>query len=226
MPIFSNTLLSSGNSVGSHVSGWPMEGQITQIFGQQSVTGSKHGGMDIAAPAGTPIYSPDDGVVEAINTWGTFGNWVVLRHTDSLFSGYAHLSQFAVGLYVGQILPAGNILGYCGETGLAYGAHLHWMCCAVPNFPLDFNQLRDPNDFIFNEEFDVLLRERVDRLERLMGANGVSSTPVTVDGLGNPIIGGLIVGEAAMQWMDSQGFSMHLGFAIQEAKVRKLFGGV
>lgn len=226
MPNFSNTKLSMGNVVGSFVSGWPMEGYITQIFGQQSVSGNKHGGMDIAAPYGTPIYAADDGTIKAVNTWGSFGNWIVVGHADYLYSGYAHLSGFASSMWAGRFVQAGELLGYCGSTGLSTGNHLHWMVGPNPNFALNFTELRDPAEFIYYEEMDVALQERVSRLERLMGANGVSTTPVTVDNMGNPIMGGLITGEAAMQWMDAQGFSMHLGFAIQEAKVRKLWGGI
>ena len=52
------------------------------------------------------------------------GNMVIIDHGGGLFSGYAHMSSFAVA--EGQLVQQGDIIGYIGTTGLSSGPHLHW----------------------------------------------------------------------------------------------------
>ena len=130
----------------------PVDGPITQAFGILSVTGSKHGGVDIGANSGTPILAPAGGLLlrHTLNerAWD-FGNWVVIDHPGTpWYSAYAHLSAFGAG--EGQVNP-GDIIGYVGETGVAFGAHLHWAVGTNPGFALDFAQLTDPMAFLAKE---------------------------------------------------------------------------
>lgn len=122
---------------------WPMSGVITQGYGNtgfRALGYSFHNGIDIAAPAGTKIYSAGDGLVYAIGTGkAAYGNWVVIKHTltkDSatfnIYTLYAHLQRSAVA--VGQAVRGGDIIGYEGNSGnttrLLYGPeagyHLHF----------------------------------------------------------------------------------------------------
>jgi murein DD-endopeptidase MepM/ murein hydrolase activator NlpD len=105
---------------------WPMPG-VTYIscpYGGYS----GHKGMDIAGPWGTPIVAAADGqVIEANNydSWGySWGYYVLIYHNGTYSTRYAHLSSVAVS--TGQYVTAGTIIGYEGETGNAYGAHLHF----------------------------------------------------------------------------------------------------
>ena len=105
---------------------WPMPG-VTYIscpYGGYS----GHKGMDIAGPWGTPIVAAADGqVIEANNydSWGySWGYYVLIYHNGTYSTRYAHLSSGAVG--TGLYVTAGTIIGYEGETGNAYGAHLHF----------------------------------------------------------------------------------------------------
>jgi murein DD-endopeptidase MepM/ murein hydrolase activator NlpD len=52
------------------------------------------------------------------------GNMVIIDHGGGVFSGYGHLSGFAVS--AGQGVNGGDVIGYVGNTGLSTGAHLHW----------------------------------------------------------------------------------------------------
>lgn len=100
-----------------------------------------HKGIDYAAPAGTPIYAPCDGFVVWAsgqpfgygNTWemipgsGNSGNCVIIQppapHT-SLQTSFSHMSGITVS--AGQWVTAGALIGYVGNTGFSFGAHLHW----------------------------------------------------------------------------------------------------
>ncbi|WP_231867710.1 M23 family metallopeptidase [Snodgrassella sp. CFCC 13594] len=84
-----------------------------------------HSGIDYAAPSGTPIHAPSDGVVEFIGVKGGYGNAIMLRHSDSKETLYGHMSAFAP-LQNGGNVRAGDIIGYVGSTGRSTGPHLHY----------------------------------------------------------------------------------------------------
>ena len=81
----------------------------------------KHLGNDLMGGLGTPIVAVEGGVVEAIG-WNRYGGWRVgIRSFDSKrYYYYAHLQKdtpFAPGLEVGQIVQAGDLIGFMGRTG-------------------------------------------------------------------------------------------------------------
>lgn len=81
----------------------------------------KHDAIDIRAPVGTPIYACREGVVEQITKPPEgMGNRVILKHSDGIFTHYAHLSSFAPGIEVKNPrveVTEGQLLGYAGRTG-------------------------------------------------------------------------------------------------------------
>ncbi|KVD00330.1 hypothetical protein WI77_04475 [Burkholderia ubonensis] len=85
-----------------------------------------HSGIDLAAPAGTPIYAAADGVVSRIATHRSYGKYVVVNHGESLETYYAHLSAFGKDLRVGQRIAAGDYVGAVGQRGSATAPHLHF----------------------------------------------------------------------------------------------------
>lgn len=105
----------------------PVAGEVTSRFGWRihpiHHTQNFHTGIDIAAPAGTPIYSSDAGIVEIANHGGAIGLQVVLNH-DSHKTIYGHMSQLAVS--PGQSVQRGHLIGYVGSTGDSTGPHLHF----------------------------------------------------------------------------------------------------
>ena len=83
-----------------------------------------HKGVDFAAPRGTPVLAAGTGVVERANRFGSFGNYIRIRHTDGYKTAYAHLKGFAVKK--GQRVKQDQVIGYVGTTGRSTGPHLHY----------------------------------------------------------------------------------------------------
>lgn len=85
-----------------------------------------HQGIDFAAGTGTPVVAPADGVVVEARRWGGYGNWLRIRHSNGLESGYGHLSRYASGIRAGQRVSQGQVVAYVGSTGASTGPHLHY----------------------------------------------------------------------------------------------------
>jgi murein DD-endopeptidase MepM/ murein hydrolase activator NlpD len=83
-----------------------------------------HRGVDFAVPSGTPIMAAGDGLVETAGYAGDYGNFVLLRHSNSFETAYAHMSRVAT--HTGQRVHQGQVIGYVGATGRATGPHLHY----------------------------------------------------------------------------------------------------
>lgn len=115
----------SGGGSGFHCI-WPLPGVTYVSAGWNGYPG--HKGMDIAGPWGTPIVAAADGqVIEAndYDSWGySWGYYVLIYHNGTYSTRYAHMSSVAVS--TGQYVTAGTVIGYEGETGNAFGAHLHF----------------------------------------------------------------------------------------------------
>jgi len=85
-----------------------------------------HGGVDFAAPTGTPIYAAGDGTVTRANRFGGYGNYISIRHANGYETAYAHLNGFARGVRAGTRVRQGQVIGYVGSTGASTGPHLHY----------------------------------------------------------------------------------------------------
>ncbi len=108
---------------------WPAVGPITGVFGSQRVLNGEpkrpHFGVDIAAPAGTPVVAPADGVVAiADDDMYYTGGTVLIDHGHGLTSVYSHLEE--VWVKEGARLRQGDAIGSVGATGRVTGAHLDW----------------------------------------------------------------------------------------------------
>ncbi len=106
---------------------WPLEGRISSPFGWRniSVAGNRfHGGIDIAAPTGTPVRSARGGVVTRAGWVGAYGFLVIVDHGAGWETRYAHLSR--IDVTVGQRLAQGAVVGLVGSTGASTGPHLHF----------------------------------------------------------------------------------------------------
>ncbi|GGM07045.1 M23 family metallopeptidase [Deinococcus aerophilus] len=121
-----------GASVGSTVAGtggrlaWPLRSyRLTSRYGERDIAFHQqvfHGGIDLAAPYGTPVYAATAGTV-ASSGYGAFGLNVWTTSGDST-AIYGHLSRTAV--VSGQHVTPGQVLGYVGCTGVCTGPHLHF----------------------------------------------------------------------------------------------------
>lgn len=103
---------------------WPMNtGRISSRFGWRN--GRLHGGVDIAAPKGTPVMAADSGIVKEAGVRGAFGQLVTIDHGGGkLVTLYAHLS--AIRTKVGAKVEKGQVIGLVGCTGRCTGSHLHF----------------------------------------------------------------------------------------------------
>ncbi|WP_448607752.1 peptidoglycan DD-metalloendopeptidase family protein [Geodermatophilus sp. URMC 60] len=104
------------------VSGMPTAGRLTSCYGPR--WGTMHQGVDIAAPIGTPIYVPEDGVVLQAGPASGFGQAVYVQHGDGQITLYGHVNQFFVG--AGQVVQAGDHIADVGNKGQSTGPHLHF----------------------------------------------------------------------------------------------------
>ena len=114
---------------------WPLDASIntlSSLYGPRPdpFTGrpDNHTGIDIPAARGTPIYASKSGVVITSvygtgNAW-SYGNYVVVSHSDGTSTLYAHMSSRAVS--EGQTVAQGEVVGYVGTTGNSTGNHLHF----------------------------------------------------------------------------------------------------
>ena len=78
--------------------------------------------MDMAAPAGTPIYASKAGKVTVAKWNNSAGYYVSINHGDGFSSIYMHMTHYIV--YVGQQVSKGQVIGYVGSTGRSTGPHL------------------------------------------------------------------------------------------------------
>ncbi len=131
-----NTNNSSGTNSGTNkpapdTGGWRVPCnyvKLTSPFGNResptSGASSYHQGVDLSAPAGTPIYASRGGQVSAATYGSAAGYYVRINHMDGFSSIYMHMTHYVVS--AGQNVSAGQLIGYVGKTGVATGNHLHF----------------------------------------------------------------------------------------------------
>lgn len=100
-------------------------------YGPRQLTGSMHEGIDFGyggVTTGTPIIACADASVYHAGPEGNWGNSVILFHGrvrgNDLYTRHAH--QSAINVSVGQQVKQRDVIGYVGNTGVSFGAHLHW----------------------------------------------------------------------------------------------------
>lgn len=98
-----------------------------------------HTGVDFLAPSGTVVKAVGAGTVVSAGDGGSYGNQVVIRHADGMYSQYAHLSSIAVS--AGQAVTEGQQLGLSGATGNVTGPHLHFEIRTGPDYGSDVDPL-------------------------------------------------------------------------------------
>lgn len=104
-------------------------GDLSDSWGNSRDGGRRrHRGIDIFAPRGTEIVAVADGLISYVGEQSKGGRCFWLTTEDGLSFFYAHLDRWAVGLYEGMSVRAGDVLGYVGNTGNARStpSHLHF----------------------------------------------------------------------------------------------------
>ena len=106
-----------------HSFGWPIAGgTVSSGFGIRH--GVMHDGIDIAAPAGTPVHAADSGVVVYVGQLRGYGNVVILEHSDHFVTVYGHDATNMV--QVGERIARGQVIAEVGNSGRTTGPNLHF----------------------------------------------------------------------------------------------------
>ena len=138
-----------------------------------------HHGVDYAAPTGTPVYAIGSGkVIDKGFQANGGGNYVKIRHNSTYTTTYMHLSRFAKGLKVGDMVAQKEVIGYVGSTGLSTGPHLDFRVYenGKPINPLSIkSQPKKPISEANREAFHVV---RDSLVQRLKDIQITSQTPV------------------------------------------------
>ena len=108
---------------------WPVTGRISGVYGSQRILNGQprrpHFGVDIAAPVGTLVRSPADGVVTLTHDDMFFsGGTLIIDHGHGLSSTFIHLN--AILVKVGDRIRQGDAIAEVGATGRVTGPHLDW----------------------------------------------------------------------------------------------------
>ena len=116
--------------------GWPLAQHVITA-GWKYNSGTLHRAIDFRALVGTPVFAAEDGTGRVVYHWNgrvtqgdtnSYGNMVKIEHTaykgGKLETLYAHLNSITVK--VGQKVKTGEVIGYSGQTGNCFGAHLHF----------------------------------------------------------------------------------------------------
>lgn len=125
-----NNQNNGGSHSGNGSFGWPCPGytSVSSGYGYRSdpFSGSSsfHNGIDIPAPAGTPVVAASSGTVEWANLNPTAGNWIGINHGNGVYTIYMHMSALLVS--PGTQVSAGQTIGLVGTTGSSTGNHLHF----------------------------------------------------------------------------------------------------
>ena len=108
---------------------WPAKGRISGVYGSQRILNGEprrpHFGLDIAAPTGTEVHAPADGLITLTHPDMYYsGGTIILDHGQGLSSTFLHLSKILVE--GGEFVKQGDLIGLIGATGRASGPHLDW----------------------------------------------------------------------------------------------------
>ncbi|MEV7250875.1 LysM peptidoglycan-binding domain-containing M23 family metallopeptidase [Streptomyces cyaneofuscatus] len=132
-----STQTGSSESTGS---GWTAPLDNANVTTQYRASGSSwssgyHTGSDFQAASGTPVKAIGPGTVVSAGWSGSYGNEVVIKHEDGMYSQYAHQSSLSVS--AGQTVTGGQQIGLSGSTGNSTGPHLHFEVRTGPSYGSD-----------------------------------------------------------------------------------------
>lgn len=105
---------------------WPVDRSkavVTSEFGVRRGN-SRHEGIDLAAPAGTPVWAAAAGWIVVAGKESRYGKTIVIDHGGGFKTRYAHLKK--IETKQGKRVERGALIGRVGKSGNASGAHLHY----------------------------------------------------------------------------------------------------
>lgn len=101
---------------------WPLRGVLYGRFGKKGR--EPHDGIDLAAPAGTPVKTGQEGTVLYAGEQKGYGLIVIVQHPNGLITLYAHNRDLRVK--TGQAVRRSQVIATVGESGRTSGPHLHF----------------------------------------------------------------------------------------------------
>ena len=120
-------------------SGWtkPVDAPIGTPYHQAGSNWSSgyHTGVDFLVSSGTPVHAVAAGVVVSAGPDGAYGNDVIIKHADGMYTLYGHLTEPLVS--AGQTVTEGQEIGISGATGNVTGPHLHFEVRTTPDYGSD-----------------------------------------------------------------------------------------
>ncbi|MEV7199141.1 M23 family metallopeptidase [Streptomyces griseoluteus] len=96
-----------------------------------------HTGIDFHAASGTAVHAAGAGTVVSTGWGGAYGNEIVIRMADGMYTQYGHLSS--IGVSVGQRVVPGQQIALSGATGNVTGPHLHFEARTGPDYGSDID---------------------------------------------------------------------------------------
>ena len=103
---------------------WPANGRIIAGYGP-TTNGQQNDGINIALPENTPVKAAEDGVVAyAGNELKTYGNLVLIRHSNGYVTAYAHASEITVKR--DDVVKRGQVIAKAGQTGTVNAPQVHF----------------------------------------------------------------------------------------------------
>jgi len=163
-------------------------GQINDDFGPRRYRW--HYGVDLELDTGDSVFSVFDGIVRIVKfDYGGYGNYIVIRHFNGLETIYGHLNKQLV--QVGELVRAGDLIGWGGSTGRSSGPHLHFEIryqgyAFDPEILWDFDQNRlmwreftlMPQHFFYIKKVRKTFYHRVRRGDSLLEIAGRYNVPL------------------------------------------------
>jgi murein DD-endopeptidase MepM/ murein hydrolase activator NlpD len=162
---------------------------LRRLLERRKWRGRIHGGLDVAAPPGTPVRAPADGVVVVAGAYPYYGRVIFVDHGGGFSTRYGHLS--AADVKAGDRVERGDVIGRVGATGLATGSHLHYevRINGVPVDPYNYLNVKLPVRIVdgsrlkvvaIPDDADLLIPDEVyeaDEKEVPVGAVGATVNP-------------------------------------------------
>ena len=137
---------------------WPVSSSssyynlITSGYGRRdqptSGASTNHKALDIGISYKT-VYAPADGYIVTASRQSGYGNFIMIKHSNNLYTCYGHLSSYKVK--TGQTVKRGDPIAVSGNTGVSTGPHLHWEVRTSSSYNSRVNPLNYISDSVYSK---------------------------------------------------------------------------
>lgn len=145
----------------------PYKGEVTSQFGLRRYR--YHYGTDVNLETGDSVLCAFDGRVRITKKSRSYGFVVVVRHLNGLETLYAHLSQ--INVFPDQLIKAGDLIGFGGNTGRSRGSHLHFETRYLgapinPEDIIDFSNYKLRSDTLYLSKYHFRYQSEINKLKQ------------------------------------------------------------